>query len=226
MLAVCATVVWAVLLFHASPGTLSLAAADLSATLPVRSPRATVLPPLPFVQHPTVTPATPVDPLPDTPSPSPVTRCTAVFPIERVEELMTRSWTIPQLEAAFGRAVSVGGRATRLRFVSQGCTLLITPGSTLTSDTIQETELVDYGSLEWLLARYGDPAAIGVTQGNLVMPLTGYTALLYPERGVIALFAAGPESLLPDMPVASLFFRPPYALDAQVRRLNLRLVDR
>lgn len=191
-------------------------AASLTAPHPVRATPTRLVLTLPASSMPVfTTPAT------VTPTAGAVPGCTTVFPVERVEELLIIPMSLPQLEAAFGQPAAIGGRPTRLRIEARGCTLLITPGN----EVVQEAELVDYGALNWLLDRYGDPAAVGVSQGNLVLPMTGYTVLLYPDSGIVAVFACEPEELTATMPVNSLFFRPPYTLNAQIRRLNLQLVD-
>jgi hypothetical protein len=157
---------------------------------------------------------------PDT-SPTPAGDCTPVFPIESVERIELGETTVTQLEAAFGRAAYHGGRPPRLRFEDGGCVLIVTLGI----QEALEAELVNYGSLGLLLDRYGPPAAVGISQGNLTLLTTGNAVLLYPEEGLIAIFDAGPEALTRATTISHLHFRPPYTAEKQITRLNLRPVD-
>jgi hypothetical protein len=180
---------------------------------------------------PFVVPTAPLTPLGTSPftfptfppslSPTPSRDCTAVFPIDSVEAIEFGKTTITQLEAAFGRATSVGGRPTRFRFEERGCILRVTIGF----QEALEAELPNYGTLGLLLDRYGPPAAVGVSQGNLTLLTVGNAILLYPEQGVVAIFDLEPDELTLDTPVSTLNFRPPYEVDQQVRRLNLRPVE-
>lgn len=152
------------------------------------------------------------------PSSTPSRDCTTVFPLDSIEAIDFAHTTLPQLEAAFGQAISQGGRPTRYRFESEGCTMLV-------SIMGQEAELPGYGTLDLLLERYGPPAAAGLSEGNLALVMVGYSVLFYPEQGMIALFDAPPDDLTRDTPVYTLFVRPPYEVEAQLRRLNVRPVD-
>ena len=158
--------------------------------------------------------------LPDS-SPTPANDCTDVFPLDSVEAIEFGQTTIPQLEASFGRASYVGGRPTRFRFEAEGCTLRVSVGV----QEALEAELVSYGTLGLLLDRYGPPAAAGISQGNLTLLVTGYTVLLYPEEGIIAIFDIAPGQLKRDTPVSTLYFRASYTVEKQVQRLNLLLTD-
>jgi len=154
-------------------------------------------------------------------SPTPSDDCTSVFPIESVERIEPGETTIPQLEAAFGRADSRGGRPPRLRFEADGCTLLVTIGV----QEALEAELVSYGSLGWLLDRYGQPDAVGISQGNLTLLSVDSAVLLYPDEGIIAIFEVSPDELDRDTPISQLIFRLPYTAEKQITRLNLLPVE-
>jgi hypothetical protein len=154
-------------------------------------------------------------------SPTPADDCTSVFPLASVERIAFGRTTTTQLEASFGRAVYHGGRPPRLRFEDKSCVLIVTLG---TQEAL-EAELVNYGSLGLLLDRYGSPEAVGISLGNLTLLTIGNAVLLYPEQGVIAVFDAGPDDLDRAMPVSHLHFRPPYAAEKQITRLNLRPVE-
>ncbi len=180
--------------------------------------------------HPTAPPTAPITPLvtspftfptspPDNPT-TPARDCTSVYPLENVESISFGQTTVPQLEASFGHAEAVNGRPPRFRFEEDGCTLLVTVGT----DEALEAELDDYGTLGLLLDRYGPPAAAGIAQGNLTLMLFGNAVLLYPERGIIAIFEVGPDNLTRDTPVMSLQFRPAYLVEKQIARLNLETV--
>ncbi|GAB4418201.1 MAG: hypothetical protein Kow00106_14150 [Anaerolineae bacterium] len=157
-----------------------------------------------------------------TPSPSvtPEWDCTRVFPLENVEAVEPGQTTLLQLQAAFGRARRETGRANYFRFSAQGCDLRALIGV----DEVLEIELRDYGTLDLLLERYGIPAAVGVSQGNLTLLEVGYAVLLYPERGAIAVLPVEPEALTPTTPIDRLIFRPPFAAQKQLTRLNARPV--
>lgn len=152
---------------------------------------------------------------------TPADDCTSVFPIESVERIELGETTIPQLEAAFGRADSRGGRPPRLRFEADGCTLLVTIGV----QEALEAELVSYGSLGWLLDRYGPPDAVGISQGNLTLLNVDSAVLLYPDEGILAIFEPGPDDLDRDTPISQLIFRLPYTADKQMTRLHLLPVE-
>jgi hypothetical protein len=154
-------------------------------------------------------------------SPTPASDCTPVFPIESVERIDFGETTVVQLEATFGRAGFPSGRPPRLRFEDDGCVLLVTLG---TQEAL-EAELIHYGSLGWLLGRYGPPDAVGISQGNLTLLTTGNAVLLYPDRGVIAIFDAGPDEISRATTIGQLIFRPPYTADKQITRLNLGPVE-
>lgn len=154
-------------------------------------------------------------------SPAPPGDCTAAFPIESVEAIRPGVTTTDQLRAAFGPPASTGGRPPTYRFTRDGCTLAVTIGVA----EAQEIALAPYGTLGWLLERYGPPAAVGISQGNLVLMLPGQAVLLYPERGMIAIFAALPAALTRATPIAALQFRPAYTVEQQVRRLKLTPVS-
>jgi hypothetical protein len=154
-------------------------------------------------------------------SPTPLHDCSTVFPLDSVESINFGQTTIPQLEASFGHATRISGRPPRVRFDEAGCTLFITLGV----QEALEAELDGYGTLQLLLDHYGPPAAAGISQGNLTLVMTGYTVLLYPEQGIIALFEVGPEELTPTTPVSTLYFRPVYEVESQVKRLNLARFD-
>ncbi len=154
-------------------------------------------------------------------SPTPARDCTTVFPPDSLQAIEFGTTTIAQLEAAFGQADHVGGRPVRFRFSEEGCTLWITVGR----DEALEAELNSYGTLDFLLERYGPPAAVGLSEGNLALPMVDYGILFYPEPGVIAFFAAEPGDLRRDSPVITLYLRPSYRVEDQLRRLNARAVD-
>jgi hypothetical protein len=158
---------------------------------------------------------------PPTLSATPSRDCTAVFPLDSVEAIQFGTTTIPQLEAAFGHAAYVGGRPTRFRFESKGCILRVTIGFQEALDA----ELTNYGTLGLLLDRYGPPAVVGISQGNLTLLITGNAVLLYPDQGIVAIFGVEPDALTLDTPVSTLNFRPPYEVPQQIRRLNLRPVE-
>lgn len=147
--------------------------------------------------------------------------CTAVFPIESIEAIRFGQTTTAQLEAAFGHAVSVGGRTPTYRFEARGCVLAVSTDGTIA----QEAELSAYGTLDWLLDRYGTPAAVGISEGNLVLMIPGQTVLLYPEQGLIATFDALPDDLTRETPIAVLYARLSYAAERQITRLKLAVVD-
>jgi len=149
-------------------------------------------------------------------SPTPTRDCTTVFPLENVEAIVLGQTTLVQLQAAFGRAVRERGRASYFRFEAGGCVLRALIGV----QEVLEVELRDYGTLGLLLAHYGAPAATGISQGNLTLRDIGHAVLLFPERGVIATFAAAPDALALDTPVATLVFRPPFDASKQLTRLN------
>ncbi|MCD4685512.1 MAG: hypothetical protein K8S97_06215 [Anaerolineae bacterium] len=157
---------------------------------------------------------------PDT-SPTPTLDCTQVFPIERIEAINFNTTTTAQLEAAFGRAESVSGRAPTYRFVARGCVLAVSTGG----EIAQEALLSGYGTLDWLLDRYGPPAGVGISQGNLVFMIPGYAVLLFPDARAIAFFEALPGDLARDTPVYELHFRAPFTVDQQTRRLKLLMVE-
>ncbi len=154
------------------------------------------------------------------PSVTPERDCTQVFPLENVEAVELGRTTLLQLEAALGRARRDPGRASYYRFTAQGCVLRALIGV----EEVLEIEVRDYGTLGLLLERYGIPAAVGVSQGNLTLLEVGYTVLLYPDRGVIAVLPVEPTALTPDTPLYRLIFRPPFGAAAQLRRLNARAV--
>lgn len=151
---------------------------------------------------------------------TPAPDCTRIFPLENVEAVELGQTTLLQLQAAFGRARRDSGRANYFRFSAQGCVLRALIGV----EEVLEVELHDYGTLDLLLQRYGVPAALGITQGNLTLLEIGYTVLLYPEDGVIAVLPVEPEALTPDTPLDRLIFRPPFATQKQLTRLNARPV--
>jgi hypothetical protein len=138
-----------------------------------------------------------------------------------VESVKLGITTITQLEASFGRAKYQSGRAPRFRFEEGGCVLIVTVGI----DEALEIELLYYGTLDLLLDRYGEPEAVGISQGNLTLLDIGNAVLLYPEVGIIAIFGVEPDDLVPTTPIVSLQFHLPYETEKQIRRLNLRPVD-
>lgn len=166
--------------------------------------------------------AAPLATIPGTPSPSPTSErdCTQVFPLENIEAIEPGRTTLLQLRAAFGRAGRDPGRANYFRFTAQGCVLRALIGT----EEVLEVELRDYGTLGLLLARYGHPAALGITGGNLTLPEVGYTVLLYPDEGVIAVLPVEPEALTLQTPIGLLIFRPPFVAEKQLTRLNARPV--
>lgn len=157
---------------------------------------------------------------PPTISPTPSAACSDVFPLASVESITFGVTTITQLEASFGRARYQSGRAPRFRFEEGECVLIVTVGV----DEVLDAELAQYGTLNWLLERYGEPERVGISQGNLTLLDIGHAVLLYPDMGIIAIFEVGIDALAPDTPVSKLQFRPPYAAEKQAQRLNLRLV--
>jgi hypothetical protein len=153
--------------------------------------------------------------------PTPMQACTRVFPLDSVEAIEFGVTTITQLEAAFGRAQYQGGRAPRFRFEEGDCVLIVTVGI----DEALAAELPNYGTFDLLLDCYGEPGAVGISQGNLTLLDVGNAVLLYPEAGIIAIFDVAPDDLTRSTAIASLQFRSPYEIDQQLRRLNLRRVD-
>ncbi len=147
--------------------------------------------------------------------------CTAVFPVESIEAIRFGQTTTAQLEAAFGHAVSVGGRPPTYRFEASGCVLAVSTDCTIA----QEAELSAYGTLDWLLDRYGPPTVVGISEGNLVLMIPGQAVLLYPEQGLIATFDALPDDLTRETPLAVLYARPSYEASRQITRLKLAVVD-
>ena len=152
---------------------------------------------------------------------TPTADCTQVFPIESVEAIHFGQTTTAQLEAAFGPPASVGGRPTTYRFRAQGCALEVSVGFR----EAQEAVLHDYGTLGWLLARYGEPDAVGISEGNLVLLIPGRAVLLYPDRGVIAIFDVLPDELTRATPIGELRFRAPYEVEKEIARLKLAPVE-
>jgi hypothetical protein len=150
----------------------------------------------------------------------PARPCTTLFPLGNVEAIELGMTQIPQLEASFGQATALSGRPTRFKFEAQGCEMLVTVGAL----EALEVELRQYGTLGLLLDRYGTPAGVGVSEGNLALIMTGYAVLFYPEQGVIAIFSQHPDELARETVVDSLIFRAPFEVEAQVTRLNLSLV--
>lgn len=150
-------------------------------------------------------------------SPTPSQDCTGVFPIESVEAIDFGRTTIPQLEASFGHPVYQGGRPMRFRYEDKGCILLVIMGVA----EAQEAELLTYGTLDFVLERYGSPTAVGVSEGNLTLPMIGNAVLLYPELGIIAIFDVSPDALTRSTPVSTLYFRAPFEVEQQMTRLNL-----
>lgn len=159
---------------------------------------------------------TPTATISGTPTPD----CTRIFPLENVEAIEPGRTTLTQLQAAFGRARRDSGRANYFRFTAQGCVLRALIGV----EEVLEAELHDYGTLDLLLEHYGVPAALGITQGNLTLLEIGYTVLLYPEDGVIAVLPVEPDALTPTTPVERLIFRPLFTAEKQLTRLNARPV--
>ena len=147
--------------------------------------------------------------------------CTTAFPIETVEAIELGTTTSTQLRASFGQPVSVSGRPPRMRFEAGACVLLVTLGA----DEAEEVELQQYGTLGWVLDRYGSPDAAGIAQGNLTLPLADSAVLLYADEGLVVLFDRDLATLDRDTPVDSLFVRPAYTLDDQLRRLNIEKAD-
>jgi hypothetical protein len=162
-------------------------------------------------------------------SPTPMLNCTQVFPIERIEAIRFGTTTSVQLEAAFGSPASVSGRSPTYRFETRGCVLAVGTGSAIA----QEASLFGYGTLGWLLDRYGPPAAVGISEGSLasfaqgsMMDLVpGYAVLLYPDEGIIAIFSALPDEVARTTPIGTLQFRAPFTVTQQENRLKLLLVD-
>ncbi len=154
-------------------------------------------------------------------SPTPTIDCITVIPLDNVARIEFGVTTLLQLEASFGPATYQSGRAPRYRFEEQGCVLIVTTGY----DEILDAELVDYGTLGLLLSTYGEPAAVGISQGNLTLLDIGLAVLFYPDVGMTAVFQVAPDDLALDTPIASWQFRAPFALEKQVTRLNARLVD-
>ena len=203
-----------------APGPTGLPGRDTATparvTPPVTLPLHPTIVLTPLVTSPFTFPTTPPDV-----SPTPASNCTYVFPVESVERIDFGETTVAQLEATFGRAGFPSGRPPRLRFEDGGCTLFVTLGI----QEALEAELVNYGSLGLLLDRYGPPEAVGISQGNLTLLTTGNAVLLYPDRGVIAIFDAGPDTISRATTIAQLIFRPPYTADQQITRLNLQPVE-
>jgi hypothetical protein len=176
----------------------------------------TPVPQTPLVTSPFTFPTSPPDI-----APTPGQDCTGVFPIDSIEAIEFGQTGISQLEASFGHPVYQGGRPTRFRFEDKGCILLVTMGI----DEAQEAEVLMYGTLDLVLERYGSPAAVGISQGNLTLPLIGSVVLLYPELGIIAMFDVGPDELTRSALVSTLNFRAPFEVEQQVTRLNLSPIE-
>lgn len=143
--------------------------------------------------------------------------CTAIFPIDAIDAIEFGTTTSTQLRASFGQPVSVSGRPPRLRFEAGDCVLLVTLGA----DEAEQVELQQYGTLGWVLDRYGPPDAAGIAKGNLTLPLAGSAVLLYANEGLTVLFDGDLSTLDRETPVDSFFVRPAYKLDDQLRRLNI-----
>lgn len=225
LIACCASILLLGMASHTHPQTglhnttASLTAVKLGPGLPGRQTAT----PDPAVSTQTSSPtpaATSFFNLPDS-SPAPAIDCTTVIPLDNVARIEFGVTTLLQLEASFGPATYQTGRAPRYRFEEQGCVLIVTTGY----DEILDAELVDYGTLGLLLATYGEPAAVGISQGNLTLLDLGLAVLFYPDVGVTAVFQVAPDDLTLDTPVASWQFRAPFALEKQATRLNARLVD-
>lgn len=184
-------------------------------TTPERPARATATP------DPNATQAEPALASTPTLSPTPATECAAQFPIDSVEAIEPGRTTIAQVEASFGQADHVGGRPLQFRFYEGDCELRVMAGV----NEALEVELIDYGTLGWLLERYGPPDTTAVTEGNLTQILPDVTVLLYPEEGILAELEALPEDLTRASLIDSLVFRPPFEIDEQLTRLNARAVD-
>jgi hypothetical protein len=176
----------------------------------------TTIPQTPLVTSPFTFPTSPPDYLP-----TPAQDCTGVFPLDSVEAIEFGQTTVPQLEASFGHPVYQGGRPMRFRFEDKGCILLVIMGI----NEAQEAELLMYGTLDLILERYGSPAAVGLSQGNLTLPMVDSAVLLYPELGIIAIFDVSPDELTRSTPVSTLYFRAPFEVDQQITRLNLSPVE-
>lgn len=179
---------------------------------------------------------------PDIP-PTPGTACTAIFPIESMEQIALGETNVTQLQAAFGEASAVGGRPLTFRFEASGCTMNVLVGG----DEVLEIELVNYADLGWLLARYGDPDAAAITNGDLLAGvLAEQTALIYvaaqpipsgkdedgeistdeapPANSLIALIDALPGSLTRGHTLSTITFRQPVTVEAELQRLNAEAV--
>lgn len=143
--------------------------------------------------------------------------CTTIFPLANVEAIEFGTTTFQQLESVFGRGTAGSGRTTRFKFEAESCVLWIT----VADNTAQEVELVNYGALDLLLEHYGEPATVGISEGNLTLLDVGSAVMFYPEEGVIAIFAMEPAALTRSTPITQLFFRPSYQVEKQLARLNV-----
>ncbi len=157
---------------------------------------------------------TPVPEISSTPS----QRCETVFPLSSLEAIEFDYATIAQLEAAFGQSRYVGGRPPQFRFEDGSCMMTATMGI----EEVQQVELISYGSLGLLIDHYGSPAAAGMAEGNMTLPWTGSSVVLYPDEGIIAVFE---DELLDELrlttPISHLLFLAPYDLQKQLTRLNV-----
>lgn len=154
-------------------------------------------------------------------SSTPVYDCSSIFPLENIEAIEFGRTTIQQLESTFGRGTYHTGRPVRFKFEEGGCTLFIEVGT----NEAQEVELLNYGTLEMLLERYGRPVEVGISQGNLTLLAVDAAVLFYPEQGVIAVFDVSPDQLTLTTPISQLFFRLAYQVDKQLKRLNVQPVE-
>jgi len=109
----------------------------------------------------------------------------------------------------------------RFKFEEGGCTLFVEMGT----NEAQEVELLSYGTLEMLIERYGEPATVGISQGNLTLLTADVAVLFYPKQGAIAIFDVSPDFLTPTTPISHLFLRPAFEIDKQLKRLNVQPVE-
>lgn len=155
------------------------------------------------------------------PGETPVTAdCTAVFPLDAVGRISSGSLTIEQVIAAFGPLVGVSGRPPVYRFEADGCTLRVTGGARYA----ESAEISPYFRLADLAACCGAPEAaahVPAASAENIASLRSLgperLALIYPARGMAALFAAEAAGL--DSPALTLLIGPAGTLEEWLARL-------
>jgi|GEM_PF-1460227 len=129
-------------------------------------------------------------------TPPPTLDCAAVYPPDAVLTVALGNTTVEQALAAFGPVLSISGRPPRYHFEDRGCSLVLSVGTRY----VQGAILSPYFSLGDLLARYGAPPAVARIRASIHLPGRDRLALLYPERGLAALFEDIPAGLATWIP--------------------------